>query len=468
MKTPCPMTNNKFQCPWPFCAACSLTAPAQTPQDTNVIHIQRCHQAHPHFRHGFTGEADSVLKFDLSVLGLEPTAADKAAVSGQRHAKWPAGRALAARRPARAARFSPAFTAAALPAPRPTPSPTTSSRPSAAPPPFSTPESLSAAKWAANIELFVSDFDGHDAGADDPRRLPGRHAFLVAGRTGTCSTPPGKAATPRSSSTTPLTGQRSVLAGYGGGNYNPAVSPDGDKVAMILSKGGSPNLYVSDSSGGNLQATDPRARRGFLAHLVARRPRNLLRRPLRARRPAQDQRQRRTSATPCAPAARATSPRRTGLPTAKASFLPPAAAVSLYGSCPPRAARPCNWLLVKTRAGRPIPARSSSLGELITIRFCLCLTCRQNTSRMSARFREAVPSLLGQGERRLLINRFETMKTSSLVSLFFVGAALTLGLAGCAHKPGTGITPTPGRTEARRTPPVAGSATARPWPRNPD
>jgi TolB protein len=33
---------------------------------------------------------------------------------------------------------------------------------------------------------------------------------------------------------------------------SPSVSPDGSKVAMILSKGGSPDLYASDINGGSL------------------------------------------------------------------------------------------------------------------------------------------------------------------------------------------------------------------------
>jgi TolB protein len=36
-------------------------------------------------------------------------------------------------------------------------------------------------------------------------------------------------------------------------NSSPAVSPDGKRVAMILSKGGNPDLYVSDIDGGNLR-----------------------------------------------------------------------------------------------------------------------------------------------------------------------------------------------------------------------
>lgn len=49
------------------------------------------------------------------------------------------------------------------------------------------------------------------------------------------------------------TGQRKAIARYGGSNISPAVSPDGSKIAMILSKGGSPDLYVSDPDGGNLR-----------------------------------------------------------------------------------------------------------------------------------------------------------------------------------------------------------------------
>jgi TolB protein len=104
----------------------------------------------------------------------------------------------------------------------------------------------------ANIELFVSDFDGHDpvqmthdgSLVGTPSWSPGgRYLFYTSWKSGFTQIIEHEAAT----------GNRSVFAGYGGGNFNPAVSPDGGKVAMILSKGGSPNLYVSDSKGGNLQ-----------------------------------------------------------------------------------------------------------------------------------------------------------------------------------------------------------------------
>lgn len=49
------------------------------------------------------------------------------------------------------------------------------------------------------------------------------------------------------------TGARTAVARHPGGNYSPAVSPDGSKVAMILSKGGSPDLYVANIDGSGLK-----------------------------------------------------------------------------------------------------------------------------------------------------------------------------------------------------------------------
>ena len=49
------------------------------------------------------------------------------------------------------------------------------------------------------------------------------------------------------------TGARKALAHYPGMNASPAISPDGKRIAMILSKGGNPDLYVSDLDGNNLR-----------------------------------------------------------------------------------------------------------------------------------------------------------------------------------------------------------------------
>jgi TolB protein len=48
-------------------------------------------------------------------------------------------------------------------------------------------------------------------------------------------------------------GERRVVAGYSGLNTSAAVSPDGSKVAMVLSKAGSPNIWVCNADGTNLK-----------------------------------------------------------------------------------------------------------------------------------------------------------------------------------------------------------------------
>ena len=49
------------------------------------------------------------------------------------------------------------------------------------------------------------------------------------------------------------TGERKAFAHYGGSNISPEVSPDGRRVAMILSKDGWPDLYVCNSDGTGLK-----------------------------------------------------------------------------------------------------------------------------------------------------------------------------------------------------------------------
>ena len=49
------------------------------------------------------------------------------------------------------------------------------------------------------------------------------------------------------------TGDRKAFARYGGSNISPAVSPDGTKVAMILSKDGWTDLYVCNADGTGLK-----------------------------------------------------------------------------------------------------------------------------------------------------------------------------------------------------------------------
>ncbi|MFO1489059.1 MAG: hypothetical protein U1F65_11340 [Verrucomicrobiota bacterium] len=48
-------------------------------------------------------------------------------------------------------------------------------------------------------------------------------------------------------------GARKTVAYYGGSSISPASSPRGDKIAMILSKDGWPDLYVANADGTNLK-----------------------------------------------------------------------------------------------------------------------------------------------------------------------------------------------------------------------
>jgi TolB protein len=103
-----------------------------------------------------------------------------------------------------------------------------------------------------NGEIYVSDFDGHNALTvthDNtivaaPAWVPGKLAVYYTSY---------KVGNPDIFYHNLSTGQRRVIAGYSGLNTSAAVSPDGTKVAMILSKSGSPDVWVCDADGLNLK-----------------------------------------------------------------------------------------------------------------------------------------------------------------------------------------------------------------------
>ncbi len=101
-------------------------------------------------------------------------------------------------------------------------------------------------------ELYITDYDGHN-----PVRVTSDNTIVAAP-----TWAPGKLALYYTSYMRQnpdiyfhdlSTGRRQSIARYSGLNTSPAVSPGGNKVAMILSKGGSPDVYVSDSNGQNLK-----------------------------------------------------------------------------------------------------------------------------------------------------------------------------------------------------------------------
>jgi TolB protein len=103
-----------------------------------------------------------------------------------------------------------------------------------------------------NGEIYVADFDGANPQSvthDDtivaaPAWVPGRLAVYYTSY---------KRGNPDIFYHNLGTGQRHVVAGYSGLNTSAAVSPDGSKVAMILSRSGSPDVWVCDADGSNLK-----------------------------------------------------------------------------------------------------------------------------------------------------------------------------------------------------------------------
>ena len=103
-----------------------------------------------------------------------------------------------------------------------------------------------------NGEIYISDFDGHNAQAVTkdgtivaaPSWVPNQLAlYYVSYKLNHADIFYHDLST----------GSRRAFARYGGSNISPAVSPDGSHVAMILSKDGWTDLYVANSDGGGLR-----------------------------------------------------------------------------------------------------------------------------------------------------------------------------------------------------------------------
>ncbi|MEY4386719.1 MAG: hypothetical protein RLY20_2002 [Verrucomicrobiota bacterium] len=105
---------------------------------------------------------------------------------------------------------------------------------------------------AGSGEIYVSDFDGHNAQAVThdgaivaaPTWVPGRLAlYYTSYRLGS----------PNIFHHDLSSGSRNAFARYPGMSTSAAVSPDGSRVAMILDKSGNPELWVCNADGSGLK-----------------------------------------------------------------------------------------------------------------------------------------------------------------------------------------------------------------------
>ena len=104
----------------------------------------------------------------------------------------------------------------------------------------------------AQSEIFIADFDGHNAQqitkdgsiVAAPCWVPGHLALYYTSY---------KLAHPDIFHHDLSSGARKIFARFGGSNMSPAASRDGSKVAMILSKDGWTDLYVCNADGSDMK-----------------------------------------------------------------------------------------------------------------------------------------------------------------------------------------------------------------------
>jgi TolB protein len=199
---------------------------------------------------GFTGEAAQVLEFDLYVQGFAFTNAESAQylISGSNNGNLQ-GRAID--RFSKNTIVSKAFSGAPL---RQLVHAFADAFVNALPDHKGIAGTKIAFKndYGPTSEIFTADFDGHNAhqATDDktivaaPSWVPGRQALYY---TSYMHNHPDIFFHDLPSR------ERRQFARYGGSNISPSVSPDGSKVAMILSKDGWTDLYVCNADRSGLQ-----------------------------------------------------------------------------------------------------------------------------------------------------------------------------------------------------------------------
>ena len=199
---------------------------------------------------GFTGEADSVLKNDLLFMGVQHVPLDQAQylITGSA-----AGRVEGrlTDKPTRGIMLNKAYSGGSTRQQIHAFADDIAKALTGLPGIAQTKMAFKAEKGPGRSEIYIADFDGFGAQAvtsdnnivSDPE-WRGRDMLVYSSY---------KLGGPHIFSHHLTSGARNPVARHPGGNYGPAVSPDGSKVAMILSKGGSPDLYVANIDGSGLR-----------------------------------------------------------------------------------------------------------------------------------------------------------------------------------------------------------------------
>ena len=200
---------------------------------------------------GFSGEVDSVLRFDLTFMGFEFVTPDKAKFTIQKNGSDGVGALITDR--LRASLYNKAFTGGSTRQQTHALADDIAKAITQKPGLAQSRIAFKARKASYGVgEIYIADYDGFNAQAvtrDDaicaaPSWSGRGMLFYNTYKFGNkCDILSHNLAT----------GVRKVVTHSTGDNMSPAVSPDGRRLALIISKGGSPNLYVCDLDGGNLK-----------------------------------------------------------------------------------------------------------------------------------------------------------------------------------------------------------------------
>ncbi len=201
---------------------------------------------------GFSGEVDSTLRFDLLFMGFEFVAPEQARYNIQKNSAAGVGAQITDPL-ARQVMYNKAFTGGGV-------RQQTHALADDIAKTLTRKPGIAQTRVASKVqptgygdgEIWVCDYDGHNAAP-----VTKDNAICAApawGGKGLLFYVSYKLANKADILAHNLgTGSRKAVARFPGSNMSPAVSPDGKRLAMILSKSGSPDLWVSDLEGANLK-----------------------------------------------------------------------------------------------------------------------------------------------------------------------------------------------------------------------